>query len=164
MGEKLGYSRGNCDSHRKHSKRNCSACEALSLPMLGVAMSQSELTAYERQSFRCGYDFTWGSGRVRLNFQEIVLAILELAFRKDANLAGLRAIDHFPEIRSICHNLSSPLAYRLDDLRLHQEIRYLCPMVSVWFSSANFLSLGALPAGGHTSPMCLEGLHFILRQ
>jgi hypothetical protein len=36
--ETLANSRDNCDSHRNHSHRNCPACQALRLPMLGVAM------------------------------------------------------------------------------------------------------------------------------
>jgi hypothetical protein len=36
--ETLGNSRDNCDSYRNHSNSNCPACEALSLPMLGIAM------------------------------------------------------------------------------------------------------------------------------
>jgi hypothetical protein len=36
--ETLGNSRDNCESYRNHSNPNCPACEALGLPMLGVAM------------------------------------------------------------------------------------------------------------------------------
>jgi hypothetical protein len=42
---------------------------------------------------------------VRLNFQEIILTIPQFALGKDAKLAGLSAIDHFPKIRSICHKI-----------------------------------------------------------
>ena len=112
MCEKLGNSRGNCGSHRNHSKRNCPAGEALSLPVLGVAMSYIDFTAYECQSFRCSYDFTWRKGRVRLDFQEIIFTIPEFALHKDAKLAGLGAIDHFPKIRSICHNPSFKVGHK----------------------------------------------------
>jgi hypothetical protein len=74
--------------------------------VLGVAMSQIDLTAYECESFRCSYDFIWRKRRVRLNFQEIIFTIPEFALGKDAKLARLSAADHFPKIRSICHNPS----------------------------------------------------------
>ena len=80
--------------------------------MLGVAMSYIDLTAYECQSFRCSYDFTWRKRRVRLNFQEIILTIPEFALGKDSKLAGLSAIDHFPKIRSICRNPSFNVGHR----------------------------------------------------
>ena len=112
MCEKLGNSRGNCGNHRNHSKRNCPAGEALSLPVLGVAMSYIDFTAYECQSFRCSYDFTWRKGRVRLDFQEIIFTIPEFALHKDSKLAGLGAIDHFPKIRSICHNPSFKVGHK----------------------------------------------------
>jgi hypothetical protein len=47
---------------------------------------------------------------VRLNFQEIILTIPQFALGKDAKLAGLSAIDHFPKIRSICHKVISAQA------------------------------------------------------
>jgi hypothetical protein len=73
--------------------------------MLSVAIPYSDLAAYQCQSFRGGYDFIWRERRVRLDFYEIVLTIPEFAFRKDAKLAGLSAIDHLPKVGSVCHKV-----------------------------------------------------------
>jgi hypothetical protein len=73
--------------------------------MLSVAIPYSDFVAYQCQSLRCGYDFIWRKRRVRLDFHEIVLTILEFAFGKDAKLAGLGPIDHLPKIRSVWHEV-----------------------------------------------------------
>ena len=43
-------------------------------------MPSVDLTAYQCQSFRCGYYFIWRKHRVSLDFQAVILTIPEFAF------------------------------------------------------------------------------------